>query len=39
MDAADRGKLMFRLADLVEENAEELAVLESLNSGKTLILS
>jgi aldehyde dehydrogenase (NAD+) len=36
MDAADRGKLMFRLADLVEENAEELAVLESLNSGKTL---
>src|SRR5215813_12437414 len=27
MDAADRGKLMFRLADLVEENAEDLAVL------------
>src|ERR1700735_1605706 len=23
MDAADRGKLMFKLADLVEENAEE----------------
>jgi len=36
MDAADRGKLMFRLADLVEENAEDLAVLESVNSGKTL---
>jgi aldehyde dehydrogenase (NAD+) len=36
MDAADRGKLMFKLADLVEENAEELAILESLNSGKTL---
>ncbi len=28
MDAADRGKLMFKLADLVEENAEDLAVLE-----------
>jgi aldehyde dehydrogenase (NAD+) len=37
MDAADRGKLMFRLADLVEENAEDLAILESLNSGKTLV--
>src|SRR5579862_7751410 len=36
MDAADRGKLMFRLADLVEDNAEDLAVLESLNSGKTV---
>ena len=36
MDAADRGKLMFKLADLVEENAEELAILESLNSGKTI---
>src|SRR5580692_12799345 len=36
MDAADRGKLMFKLADLVEENAEDLAVLESLNSGKTI---
>lgn len=29
MDAADRGKLMFKLADLIEKNAEELAVLES----------
>ncbi len=36
MDAADRGKLMFKLADLVEENAEELAVLEAHNSGKTI---
>jgi aldehyde dehydrogenase (NAD+) len=36
MDAADRGKLLFDLADLVERHAEELAALESLNCGKTI---
>jgi aldehyde dehydrogenase (NAD+) len=36
MDAADRGRLMFKLADMVEKNAEELAALESLNCGKTI---
>lgn len=36
MDAADRGRLLFKLADLVENNAEELAQLESLNCGKTI---
>jgi aldehyde dehydrogenase (NAD+) len=36
MDAADRGKLLFRLADLVDANAAELANLESLNCGKTI---
>jgi aldehyde dehydrogenase (NAD+) len=36
MDAADRGKLLFKFADLIEKNAEELAVLESLNCGKTI---
>ncbi len=36
MDAADRGKLLFDLAELVEKNAEELAALESLNCGKTI---
>src|SRR5262245_49120099 len=36
MDAADRGKLLLKLADLVEKNAEELAQLETLNSGKTI---
>src|SRR5262245_40592357 len=36
MDAADRGRLLFKLADLIEKNAEELAVLESLNGGKTI---
>jgi aldehyde dehydrogenase (NAD+) len=36
MDAADRGRLMFRLADLIEQHAGELAALESLNCGKTI---
>jgi aldehyde dehydrogenase (NAD+) len=36
MDAADRGRLLFKLADLIEKQAEELAALESLNSGKTI---
>jgi aldehyde dehydrogenase (NAD+) len=36
MDAADRGRLLSKLADLVERSAPELAALESLNSGKTI---
>ncbi|HKI33838.1 MAG TPA: aldehyde dehydrogenase family protein, partial [Gemmataceae bacterium] len=36
LDAADRGRLLFKLADLVEARAEELAALESLNCGKTI---
>jgi acyl-CoA reductase-like NAD-dependent aldehyde dehydrogenase len=32
----DRAALLFRLAELLEENAEELAQLESLDSGKPL---
>jgi aldehyde dehydrogenase (NAD+) len=36
MDAADRGKLLLKLADLVDANAKELANLESLNCGKTI---
>ncbi len=35
-DAADRGRMLYRLADLIEKEAEELAALESLNSGKTI---
>jgi acyl-CoA reductase-like NAD-dependent aldehyde dehydrogenase len=31
---AERERLLFRLADLIEENAEELAQLESLDNGK-----
>ena len=37
MDAADRGRLLYKLADLVERDAEELAALESLNCGKTIV--
>lgn len=36
MDARDRGRLMFRLADLMEENLQELAALETLDNGKPI---
>lgn len=36
MSPAQRGKLLWRLADLMEEHADELATLESLNCGKPL---
>src|SRR5579862_220726 len=36
MDAAERGRLLFKLADLIENEAEELAVLETFNCGKTI---
>eukprot|EP00344_Euplotes_crassus_P004148 CAMPEP_0196994232 /NCGR_PEP_ID=MMETSP1380-20130617/560_1 /TAXON_ID=5936 /ORGANISM="Euplotes crassus, Strain CT5" /LENGTH=503 /DNA_ID=CAMNT_0042409555 /DNA_START=21 /DNA_END=1535 /DNA_ORIENTATION=- len=34
MSATDRGNLLYRLGDLVEKNAEELAYLEALDNGK-----
>jgi acyl-CoA reductase-like NAD-dependent aldehyde dehydrogenase len=34
--AADRGRILLRLADLIEANAEELARLESLDTGHPL---
>lgn len=36
MDARDRGRLLNRLADLIEENMEELAALETLDNGKPI---
>ncbi len=36
MNASDRGRLLNKLADLIEENRDELAVLESLDNGKPL---
>jgi aldehyde dehydrogenase (NAD+) len=36
MDAAERGLLLYRLADLIEAKSSELAALESLNCGKTI---
>ncbi len=36
MPAAERGRLLYKLADLIEANAEELARLETLDNGKPL---
>jgi len=36
MDARERGRLMHRLADLIEEEIDELAMLESLDNGKPI---
>ncbi|MFT5527656.1 MAG: aldehyde dehydrogenase (NAD+) [Pirellulaceae bacterium] len=36
MDARDRGRLIMRLADLIEENIDELAALETLDNGKPI---
>jgi phenylacetaldehyde dehydrogenase len=34
MNASDRGRLIWRVADLIEEHADEFAMLESLDNGK-----
>jgi acyl-CoA reductase-like NAD-dependent aldehyde dehydrogenase len=39
VSAAERGRLINRLADLIEENGDELAELESLDNGKPLKLA
>jgi len=36
MNARERGRLMYKLADLIEENKEELAQLETLDNGKPI---
>ena len=36
MDARDRGRLMNKLADLMESNLDELAGLETLDNGKPI---
>jgi aldehyde dehydrogenase (NAD+) len=36
MNARERGKLMNRLADLIEKNVDELAQLETLDNGKPI---
>ena len=38
MPASERGRLLHRLADLIEKNADELARLESLDNGKPFAL-
>ncbi|XP_050001720.1 mitochondrial 10-formyltetrahydrofolate dehydrogenase isoform X1 [Alexandromys fortis] len=39
MNARERGRLMYRLADLMEENQEELATIEALDSGAIYTLA
>lgn len=39
MTPSDRGKLLWRLADLLESNLEEFAQLESLDNGKPLTIT
>src|SRR5688500_6804271 len=36
MTARERGKHLYKLADLIEKNSEELALLESLENGKPI---
>lgn len=39
MSARDRGELLYRLADLMEKNKEELATIESIDSGAVYTLA
>jgi aldehyde dehydrogenase (NAD+) len=39
MSASDRGRLIWKLADLVEKNIDELAELETLDNGKPIFES
>lgn len=36
MDARERGRLMYKLADLIEAEADQLAALETLDNGKPI---
>ncbi len=36
MSARERGRLLYQFADLIEENIDELAVLETLDNGKPI---
>jgi phenylacetaldehyde dehydrogenase len=39
MNASDRGRLIWRIADLIEEHGDELAMLESLDNGKPYVIA
>ena len=39
MSPSQRGRLLMKLADLIEQNAEELATLETLDNGKPIRVS
>ena len=39
MDAVDRARCLFRLADLIEKNIDELSSIEAINNGKPATLA
>jgi len=39
MTASERGRIIWRIGDLILENADELAQLESLDNGKPLVIA
>ncbi len=39
MSAYERGRIMYRFADLIEKNIDELAALESLDNGKPVAVA
>jgi aldehyde dehydrogenase (NAD+) len=39
MNARERGRILYKLADLIEQNKEELAKLEALDNGKPLAVA
>src|SRR5580698_10830508 len=39
MKASERGRLLYQLADLIEQNADQLARLETLDNGKPLSIA
>ena len=39
MSGRERGRILYRLADLMEKHADELAALETLDNGKPLSAS
>ncbi|KAK8597821.1 hypothetical protein V6N13_095218 [Hibiscus sabdariffa] len=38
MSGSERGSIMMKFADLIEENAEEIAALDAVNGGKLFIM-
>ena len=39
MSGFERGKLMYKFADLIDQHNDELALLETLDGGKPLVFS
>ena len=39
MNASDRGRMIWKISELIEENADELAMLETLDNGKPFAIA